>query len=261
MSQRQLSPYELNHLLRHGLDPSKLSGSDNTPVEYLTGYVEFMSREWHVSPATLIPRIETEELLALAIQRLPATGTKPLNWLELGTGSGALGLSWAIALESQGVYHQGWLTDISSAALTVARHNHRELLPTFPNLATLTWLESDLLTKVPDELVFQVVLANLPYIPSATLPALDDSVKNFEPALALDGGPTGFEIIAAALQQLSTHLQPGSQVWLEVDPRHTPEFVRQYWPTHLTTTWPNTWKLTSFEDQFGRHRFLLVEIS
>ena len=94
-------------------------------------------------------------------------------------------------------------------------------------------------------------MANLPYIPSRRISKLDSSVKDYEPHLALDGGPNGAILINQLLSQLPTHLKPGGLAILEIDDTHTLKKFQI----------PNSMSAEIIKDQFGRNRFLIVHIN
>jgi release factor glutamine methyltransferase len=253
---RQFSPYEYNHLKRHGIDPEHISESDTTPVEYLAGAVEFAGREWHITPDALIPRIETEELLAHAlataekIQKL-LPPSQPLNWIEVGTGSAALGLSFWLKLKEKNILNQGILSDISAAALKVAKQNASTIN------ATTVIVESDLFGAIDPAQRFDVVMANLPYIPTERIAYLDESVKDHEPDVALDGGSDGLFLIKGLLKQLPDRLSAYGSAWLEIDYTHTKEELNED-PTLQEAL--SKLELISHFDQFQRQRFWEVKL-
>lgn len=160
--------------------------ADGEPLEYLLGVTTFAGHRVAVSPDVLIPRPETEILLEAACESIQPEG---LPVLDVGTGSGILALSLAKKfpqLEIIGV-------DISSAALAQARHNTE-------GTGNIRLLESDLLeNKVLPER-FQMIVANLPYIPSGQIGSLMREVRR-EPRLALDGGADGLDLIRRLVAQ------------------------------------------------------------
>jgi release factor glutamine methyltransferase len=170
------------------------------PVAYLTGRREFWSLDLHVSPAVLVPRPETELLVELALQRLPAGKTARI--LDLGTGSGAIAL--AIASERRDASVVG--VDLSRAALDVACRNAARL-----GLRNLDWRCGSWFEPVAG-LRFDVALANPPYV-AAGDPALARLAA--EPSLALTPGPTGLEAFAAIIGAAGAHLCAGGSLILE----------------------------------------------
>lgn len=155
--------------------------AEGEPVAYLLGRRAFYDREFAVSPAVLVPRPETEHLVEAA---LDAIAGRPLRVVDVGTGSGAI----ALTIKGNAPQTQVFATDISEAALGVARRNAIE-----QGLAEgITFLHGDLLHPLIERGVrVDVVLANLPYIASAELDTL--AVVRHEPRLALDGGPDGLD--------------------------------------------------------------------
>ena len=182
---RRLSVYEKNQLRRYGLSEAALLAAGTMPVEYLTGRVEFAGWEFVVNKQVLIPRVETEELLDLLL-RSSQLALPRLNYLEVGVGSGAISLALLLKMRQQGLLRPSqhfYLTDASAGALLVAKSNSRRLLPEKLQ-QQIHWQESDLLTKIPQQ-KFNLVVANLPYIPSKQLAQLPASVKNHEPFLCM----------------------------------------------------------------------------
>ncbi|HLY08130.1 MAG TPA: peptide chain release factor N(5)-glutamine methyltransferase [Planctomycetota bacterium] len=152
-------------------------GENREPVQYLVGSEEFMGLELKVTRATLIPRSSTEALVEKA-------GT-PGRFLDVGTGSGAI----AIALARTGA--RGKATDLSSAALDVARENARR----HRVLGRITFVEADLFVNGR----FDLIISNPPYIATSELAGLQPEVKH-EPIQALHGGADGLDVIRRILQ-------------------------------------------------------------
>lgn len=256
---RQLSVYERNQLLKYSYKESDLLTKGNLPVEYLTGWVDFAGLTIAVSEAVLIPRVETEELVLVVQNFWQARAQQSLttNYVEVGTGSGAVSLAlWQFLQQHQLVPGRFVVTDVSAAALSQAQANFRRLFAQ-TNLSHIEWLQSDLLTDLPLSQI-DILVANLPYLPHATLATLEPSVKDFEPHLALDGGKTGFELIAKLLRQVLARnlLSKAGRIFLEVDSSHDLEFVR--------SNFPDLWQAFQFQagdDQFGRHRFLQLQLA
>ncbi|MGQ9908010.1 MAG: peptide chain release factor N(5)-glutamine methyltransferase [Candidatus Flexifilum sp.] len=182
------------------------------PIAYLTGERGFYDLVFRVTPDVLIPRPETELLLEAALQwarmRLEARPHTPLTIVDVGTGSGALAVTLARHLPPDRVCITG--IDSSPAALAVARENAAALLDA---ARAVTWLESDLLTAWPGTPI-DLLVANLPYIPSAVVPTL--AVSRFEPASALDGGPDGLDLIRRLLDQVQRCIAPDGLIALEI---------------------------------------------
>lgn len=169
------------------------------PLWYVLGNTEFYGYPILVDERVLIPRPETEELAALAVEEV-RSGKKRV--LELCTGSGCVAI--ALAKETDGSVTA---TDISADALALAKENAEA------NGASVAFLESDLFEKV--EGVYDVIVANPPYIPRAEISSLQREVKEFEPLLALDGGEDGLEFYRRIAAEVSRYLTDGGVLLLE----------------------------------------------
>ncbi|MBI4818273.1 MAG: peptide chain release factor N(5)-glutamine methyltransferase [Deltaproteobacteria bacterium] len=155
------------------------------PVAYILGHKEFFSLELEVGPDVLIPRPDTEVLVEVALARL-ADREAPVM-VDVGTGSGNI----AISIASQRPNVRVFALDVSAAALALAAKNAKR------NGVDdrVTFLESNLLRSLPSDVAPDLVVANLPYIRSDELARLMPDVRDFEPRLALDGGPDGLVLI------------------------------------------------------------------
>ena len=170
------------------------------PMAYITGTREFWSLELHVSPATLIPRPETELLVELALREIPRrTG---LRVLDLGTGSGAI----ALAITRDRPLCRVTATDSSSTALDVARINARE-----HSIANVEFVEGDW-TKAVAGRVFDLIVSNPPYVAAgdAALAALAA-----EPQAALVAGADGLDAIRVLTRDCPPLLSDGGTMLLE----------------------------------------------
>lgn len=172
------------------------------PLPYVLGKWDFFGRTFCVTKDVLIPRPETELLVEQALQHLEKY--RQPNALDVGTGSGAV----AISLSAEHPNARVTATDISRAALRVARDNAIQL-----GKANIQFLQSDLLS--PLRTSFDLICANLPYIPTQTLETL--TVAQWEPYLALDGGATGLTLIQCLLMQAQTRLAGGGLLLVETE--------------------------------------------
>lgn len=172
------------------------------PIAYLTGEREFWSLRLKVTPATLIPRPETELLVEKALARVPLDAR--WNIADLGTGSGAIAL--AIAHERR--HCRIYACDQSAAALDVARANAARL-----NIANIEFSHGDWLAPLARH-TFEMVVSNPPYV-RADDPHLNNGDVRFEPRTALTGGPDGLDAIRVIAQQAFTRLMPGGFLLLE----------------------------------------------
>lgn len=173
------------------------------PMQYITAHQEFWGLDFLVTPEVLIPRPETEHAVEAVLQLVGEQ--KPLRMLDVGTGSGCI----AIALAHDLAYAEVTAVDVSFAALQVARKNAAR------NQVSVRFLESDLLSAVVDE-QFDVIISNPPYVASNHPEAAQRQVLDFEPSLALFGGPTGLEIYSRLIPQAHACLPPGGHLVLEI---------------------------------------------
>jgi release factor glutamine methyltransferase len=172
------------------------------PVAYLLGHKEFWSLDLLVDARVLIPRPDSETLVEEALDRLMGPGARIA---DVGTGSGALAL--ALAKERP----EAWVfaTDVSPDALAVARANAERL-----GLA-VSFVPGDLEQPLVAAGLFDLIVANLPYIPSGEIDGLAADVRS-EPRLALDGGVDGLELVRRLIEGAPQLLQPGGCLALEV---------------------------------------------
>ena len=175
------------------------------PVAYITGTREFWGLDFHVTPAVLIPRPETEFVVEAALGRLNDR-TRAWRIADVGTGSGCL----AVALAHELSRAQVTAIDISSEALDVARRNARRLGVE----ARVSFVETSLLERVPGP--FDLIVANPPYVPASHAPTLSPDVRDHEPRPALYGhGEDGLDEIRALLAQAPSRLVEGGVLLME----------------------------------------------
>lgn len=178
------------------------------PLQHLLGTWEFCGREFKCDARALIPRQETEELVEKILAGCRReSAPPPVDILDMGAGSGVIGLSLAFAFPDARVV----LADISPEALTLAQENAEKL-----GLAQerVSFVQSDLFTSLAGKR-FDLIAANLPYIAAAEISALSPEVQR-DPLLALDGGPRGTELIERFMEVLPQHLTLNGLVALEV---------------------------------------------
>ena len=208
------------------------------PLPYILGEWEFYGREFEVTPAVLIPRPETELLVERAIQSA-AHLDHPLI-VDVGCGSGIIGISLAAALPQARVM----ALDLSHSALAVARRN------AIRHKVELDLLQSNLLQPLKGP--FDLICANLPYIPTKTLDNLN--VTRWEPRLALDGGSTGLVIIRRLLTQAQSRLAPAGILLLEIEATLGQKARRM-----AEIVFPNA-DIQLYSDMAGKDRLIKVQI-
>lgn len=173
------------------------------PLPYILGWWEFYGRVFELSPAVLIPRPETELVVEQALQVIRTRETT-MRIADVGTGSGCIAVSLAVEAPDISVV----ATDRSLAALQVTQANCRRYA--VQDRVHLT--QADLLSPFAGR--FDLITANLPYIPTADLPDL--AVARAEPRQALDGGSDGLDLIRLLLSQLPEYLIPGGVAIFEI---------------------------------------------
>ena len=174
------------------------------PLQYIEEEVSFYDMSFQVNESVLIPRPETEYFIEKIIDRV----YEPKKIIDVGTGSGCIGLSLAKHFTDAEVH----LTDISLDALSVAGINSKK------NKINVNIYESNLLREVRDN-DFDLIVANLPYIPTADIGALPAEVVHYEPLIALDGGEDGLDYIDQLLKQARYKLSATGLLALEIDSR------------------------------------------
>lgn len=184
-----------------------------TPIAYILGFAGFYGREFAVNEHVLVPRPETEHLVeeALAFAKTRANPNLPKQFvtaLDVGVGSGAIACT--IAAENANIFVEG--TDTSSAALKVANHNARRL-----NVTSRCRFHNGSLAMPVGARTFDVVVANLPYVPTEEVPR-PPVPAGYEPREALDGGTDGLEAYRTFLPAAPGLLKPGGLLLLEAAP-------------------------------------------
>jgi release factor glutamine methyltransferase len=186
--------------------------AEEEPIAYLTGRAHFFNLEFEVTRDVLIPRPETETLVENVLQTARhQPGMESPRVIDLCTGSGCIAAALAQNLKSSTVV----ATDISPAAVAVARRNMERL-----GLGERVIVkEGDLfepLGRMVDVQPFHLIVANPPYIRTVDVPALDRSVREYEPLQALDGGLDGLVLHRRILDEAPLRLIPGGRIYLEI---------------------------------------------
>jgi len=201
--ERVLTPEELAAL--RALIKRRQGGES---IAYLTGRKEFWKLEFAVDARVLVPRPDTETLVEEALARLSPSGepsgTAP-RIADVGTGSGALAITLAKLRTDAAVF----ASDVSAPALEVARANAERLA------AAVTFVEGDLAAPLAAHAPFSLIVANLPYVPAGELASLPPDVRT-EPALALDGGAYGLDLVRRLVADAPALLAPGGALALEI---------------------------------------------
>lgn len=247
--------YEKNILIKAGFELDDLDRYGDMPVEYIVGEAEFYGRSFKVDERVLIPRTESEGLVDIGLDFLKKqsrSGDSKFRVVEVGTGSGNVGITLMLEAAAAGLDLDLKMTDISEDCVEAARENAVQLLPT--SLQEQTKItQADLLENADGH--FNLIIANLPYIPHGLLKDVSPSVKYYEPNLALDGGPDGLSLVRRLIQQAASCLAKHGVLILEIDARS--EISKQ-------SLGLNKLKDLSYQiikDQFGRQRFVVIKPS
>lgn len=173
------------------------------PIQYILGTEEFMGITFRVSPAVLIPRLDTEVLVRETAARLSG----PIHIADIGTGSGAIAVGLATLLPQATVV----AVDISASALEVAATNAARA-----GVADrVEFRHGDLLEPLAGE-TFAAIVSNPPYIPEGDMPGLMPEVRQWEPNIALVAGPDGLDVYRRLAAGVTRHLSPGGFLAVEV---------------------------------------------
>ena len=186
---------------------------ERIPLAYILGYREFYGINVVVTPDVLIPRPETEGIVEHTLfMALMGMETRELTIVDVGTGSGAIAVSLAIHLPAARIY----AVDVSEPALDVAAWNIRAHSVT----DRVRLRHGDLLEPLPEPV--DLIVANLPYIPTERIATLQPEVQQ-EPPMALDGGPDGLDLVRRLMEQATRKLNSPGIILLEMDPEQFPE--------------------------------------
>ncbi len=212
------------------------------PVAYITGVKEFYGRDFSVTPATLIPRPDTETLVEAALAFARENSRIQKAFIDLGTGSGAIAVTLALELP----LWRGVAVDISRAALRVAERNAATL-----GAANLSFAQSDFLGPDLPPGPYGMVLANPPYLSEEEYRAVSREVAGFEPKSALvplEGTAAGLEHLFAILLAAPRLLVPGGLLLLEMGWTQGDALTRQ---AHASSAWTG---IRILRDLAGRQR-------
>ncbi|GAA0605419.1 peptide chain release factor N(5)-glutamine methyltransferase [Virgibacillus siamensis] len=202
MDMREPVPREVEEPFQQAIIKHAKTG---IPIQHIMGSEAFYGRKFQVNRHTLIPRPETEELVQQVIRSTPAN--EPLTIVDVGTGSGIIAITLALELDQATVY----ATDISEEALQVAKQNAAALD------AEVHFLQGDFLKPVIEQNIHaDIIVSNPPYIAEAEKAALTDTVKNFDPDLALFADDNGLAAYKKIIHDLPHVMKQHGQIFFEI---------------------------------------------
>lgn len=173
------------------------------PLQYIINKQNFYGLDLYVNESVLIPRYDTENIVDCIVKDFE--GSKDISVLDLCTGSGCI----AISLKKNG-FEKVFALDISDKALEVAKHN------AYIHNADITFIKSDLYKELPNDIRFDLIVSNPPYIRTGEIEKLDDEVKDFEPKLALDGGKDGLDFYKKILNLSKDFINKNGSLYFEI---------------------------------------------
>lgn len=182
--------------------------SKGYPIQYIIKEKEFMGLNFYIEEGVLIPRPDTEIIVEYILEYIDKRHSQEqINILDIGIGSGAIGLS--IAYYKKNVHVCG--VDISHKALEVANINKDRF-----NLSNVKLIKSDLFEKISEEEKFHIIVSNPPYIPTEDMESLQEEVKNYEPRTALDGGKEGMDFYRRIIPESKNYLKEEGLLIFEI---------------------------------------------
>lgn len=171
------------------------------PLQQIIGYTEFMGLKFYVNEHVLCPRQDTEVLVEEALKKI-----KPeMKVLDLCTGSGCI----AVSLAKLG-FADVTATDISEDALAVARRNSQE------NGVDVHFFKGDLYDTLPEQIRYDMIVSNPPYIPTSVIDTLEPEVRDHEPGIALDGTADGLAFYRRIISDSGNYLKEGGHLLFEI---------------------------------------------
>jgi len=199
--------YRLAHSVLNKLTNRLRRRSKGEPLAYILGYKEFYGLKFFVDKHVLIPRPETETLVDETLSWIKKQGLTSQVICDVGTGSGCIAISLAKHLPSARIY----AIDLSKTALEVAKKNAK-----LHGVAEkIIFLQGNLLLSLPEKV--DILVANLPYIPTKSISSLQTEIRDWEPKEALDGGPDGMALYDSLFEQSKLKLKPHGIVFYECD--------------------------------------------
>ena len=213
---------------------------ENIPLQYVLGHINFYGNDFYIDERVLIPRFETEELVENTIKYIDKYFPEPVDIIDLGTGSGVIGLTLEKKVSTKSVD----LIDISKEALEVT-HINCEKLSSKANI-----IESDMFSSV--EKKYDVIISNPPYI--KTEEEIESIVKENEPHIALYAGPNGLDCYQKILENIKDHMKERCLIAFEIGYTQK-EDLKQLISKYLPTS-----KVEVKKDLSGKDRMISITV-
>ena len=213
---------------------------ENIPLQYVLGHINFYGNDFYIDERVLIPRFETEELVENTIKYINKYFPEPVDIIDLGTGSGVIGLTLEKKVSTKSVD----LIDISKEALEVT-HINCEKLSSKANI-----IESDMFSSV--EKKYDVIISNPPYI--KTEEEIESIVKENEPHIALYAGPNGLDCYQKILENIKDHMKERCLIAFEIGYTQK-EDLKQLISKYLPTS-----KVEVKKDLSGKDRMIFITV-
>lgn len=222
----------------------------NEPIAYITKHKEFYGLNFYINNTVLIPRPESEELVEKSIKFLKSIKSNA-KILDMGTGSGNIIISIVKSLDGLSTLNtfDFFACDISAQALKVAEHNAKQNAV----IKNIKFLESNLFSNISPDIKFDLIIANLPYVPKPEL-RIEQSIE-YEPYNAIFATDNGAEIIKKFLSKAKNYLNTNGVILIELDPRNAEEIK-----IFAKKIYPNT-KIELQKDLANFDRYLNIQLS
>lgn len=224
------------------VDRAVAQRTQGKPIAYIVGSQSFLGWQFKTDERALIPRPETEQLVEFLVKKIRDKKFESGSALEIGTGSGAI----SIALKKHFPLMNILATDVSADALELAEDNANSLG------VEIDLKESDLFENLKRG-KYDVVVANLPYVPTEKLTFVSDEILDWEPMVAIEAGEDGYLYISKLLEQVSHYLQPDGVLALEMWHTHAPLIEES------VNNFLKGYKVTIEQDLAGYDRFAFIE--
>lgn len=241
-----LNPLELLNHLNEEVDQEKIntfkqeikSLKNNKPIQYVLGNVNFYGQKFYINENVLIPRFETEELVENTIKYINQHFTKPIDIIDLGCGTGVIGLT----LEQKVSTNSVDLIDISKKALEVTNKNCGKLN------SKANIIESDMFSNV--EKKYDVIISNPPYI--KTNEEIEEIVKENEPSIALYAGEDGLDCYKKILKDIKKHMKEKCLIAFEIGYKQKDDIINL-----IRKNIPDV-KIEAKKDLSGKDRMIFI---